>query len=460
MQRANRMGNHSTIIKDVGQLVEWLAKGEKPAVDWRIGTEHEKFLFHRDSLRPVAYDGDSGVEAMLHALCKVIGDNATPIIEKGKIIGLKDGDGGSVSLEPGGQLELSGAPLLNLHQTCAETGRHLRHMRAVSSALGVGMLGIGFQPKWRRDDISWMPKGRYRIMRNHMPKVGTMGLDMMLRSCTVEVNLDYADEADMRRKFRTSLALQPIATALFANSPFKDGKPSGWLSGRAHVWTDTDNARCGVPACVFDAGFGYQQWIDYILDVPMYFLHRGEDYIDVAGQSFRDYLASRLAGFEGMPPNMADFEDHFTTAFPEVRLKQFLEMRGADSGPWANICALPAFWVGILYDEESLAEAEALASHITPDDVMNARLSVATNGLNGQLAGADVHKLATRLLEIATAGLRRRGICDDGGNDETGFLQPLKSIIESRKTPAEVMLELYHQDWNQDIDQVFTANQY
>ena len=292
------MGSHRTIIKDVEQLVEWLAKGAKPAADWRIGTEHEKFLFHRDSLRPVAYDGDSGVEAMLNALCKAIGDKATPIIEKGKIIGLKDGDGGSVSLEPGGQLELSGAPLSNLHQTCAETGRHLLHMRAVSSALGVGMLGIGFQPKWRRDDISWMPKGRYQIMRNHMPKVGTMGLDMMLRSCTVQVNLDYADEDDMRRKFRTSLALQPIATALFANSPFKDGKPSGWLSGRAHVWTDTDNARCGVPSCVFDPHFGYEQWVDYILDVPMYFLHRGEGYVDVAGKSFRDYLAGTLAGFD------------------------------------------------------------------------------------------------------------------------------------------------------------------
>jgi len=282
----------------------------------------------------------------------------------------------------------------------------------------------------------------------------------MLRSCTVQVNLDYADEVDMRRKFRTSLALQPVATALFANSPFRDGKPSGLLSTRAEAWTDTDNARCGVPACVFDPAFGYEQWIDYILDVPMYFLHRGEDYIDVAGQSFRDYLASRLAGFEGMPPNMADFEDHITTAFPEVRLKQFIEMRGADSGPWANICALPALWVGILYDDEALAEAEALSAHITADDVMNARLSVATNGLNGQLAGADVYHLAARLLEIATAGLRRRGICDDGGNDETGFLQPLKTIIETRKTPAEVMLDLYRQDWDGEIDQVFTTNQY
>ena len=454
------MGNHSTIIKDVGQLVEWLAKGEKPAADWRIGTEHEKFLFHRDSLRPVAYDGDSGVEAMLHALCKVIGDKATPIIEKGKIIGLKDGDGGSVSLEPGGQLELSGAPLSNLHQTCAETGRHLRHMRAVSSALGVGMLGIGFQPKWGRDDISWMPKGRYRIMRNYMPKVGTMGLDMMLRSCTVQVNLDYADEADMRRKFRTSLALQPVATALFANSPFKDGKPSGWLSGRAHVWTDTDNARCGVPACVFDADFGYEQWIDYILDVPMYFLHRGEDYVDVAGKSFRDYLAGTLEGFEGEPPQMADFEDHITTAFPEVRLKQYLEMRGADSGSWANICALPAYWVGLLYCDDALAEAEALVRDIGADDVMAARLSVAKDGLQGTLGAHDVADLAKKTIDIASKGLRNRGIFDDGGSDESGFLQPLRQVIAKQKTPAEVMLDLYHGDWAENIDQVFTSNQY
>ena len=454
------MGNPSTIIKDVGQLVEWLAKGEKPAADWRIGTEHEKFLFHRDSLRPVAYDGDSGVEAMLNALCKAIGDKATPIIEKGKIIGLKDGDGGSVSLEPGGQLELSGAPLSNLHQTCAETGRHLLHMRAVSSALGVGMLGIGFQPKWRRDAISWMPKGRYQIMQNHMPKVGTMGLDMMLRSCTVQVNLDYADEDDMRRKFRTSLALQPIATALFANSPFKDGKPSGWLSGRAHVWTDTDNARCGVPSCVFDPHFGYEQWIDYILDVPMYFLHRGEDYVDVAGKSFRDYLAGTLAGFEGEPSQMADFEDHITTAFPEVRLKQYLEMRGADSGSWANICALPAYWVGLLYCDEALAEAEDLVSDIGADDVMEARLSVAKDGLRGKLGSHDVAMLAKKTIDIASKGLRNRGIFDDGGDDESGFLQPLRKVIATQKTPAEVMLDLYHGDWAEDIDQVFTSNRY
>ena len=454
------MAENSTVITDTSQLVDWVAAGAKPKSAWRIGTEHEKILFHRADFSPVAYEGEDGVGALLQSLCAHIGGKARPIVEKGRIIGLKDGEGGSVTLEPGGQLELSGAPLVNLHQTCAETGRHLKHMRAVTTALGLGMLGIGYQPKWGRDDIPWMPKGRYKIMRNYMPKVGRFGLDMMLRSCTVQVNLDYADEVDMRRKFRTSLALQPVATALFANSPFRDGKPSGLLSTRAEAWTDTDNARCGVPTCVFDPAFGYEQWIEYILDVPMYFLHRGEDYIDVAGQSFRDYLASRLAGFDGMPPNMADVEDHITTAFPEVRLKQFIEMRGADSGPWANICALPALWVGILYDDEALAEAEALSAHITADDVMNARLSVATNGLNGQLAGSDVYHLAARLLEIATAGLRRRSICDDGGNDETGFLQPLKIILETRKTLAEVMLDLYRQDWDGKIDQVFTTNQY
>ncbi len=454
------MADQSIAITHTHQLSDWLAAGAKPKSAWRIGTEHEKILFHRKDYKPVAYDGDNGVGALLHELCKVIGNKASPIIEKQNIIGLKDGEGGSVTLEPGGQLELSGAPLINLHQTCAETKRHLRHMRVATSALGVGMLGIGYQPKWKRSNIPWMPKGRYEIMGQHMPKVGRFGLDMMLRSCTVQVNLDYSDESDMRRKFRTSLALQPIVTALFANSPFRDGQPSGLLSTRAEAWTDTDNARCGVPACVFDPAFGYEQWIEYILDVPMYFLHRGDDYIDVAGSSFRDYLGMELDGFKGMQPHMADFEDHITTAFPEVRLKQFLEMRGADSGSWMGICALPALWVGALYDEDSLAEAEALAGDITAADVMNARLSVAKDGLAGKLGDRDAHVLASQLLDIANAGLRRRGICDDGGNDETGFLQPLRTVVESRKTPAEVMLDLYHTEWNLDIDHVFTSNQY
>ena len=445
---------------DIGQMIGWIADGETPADDWKIGTEHEKFLFNRQDLTPVAYDGEAGVGALLERLLTELGPGAEPIVEKGHIIGVIDSDGGAVTLEPGGQLELSGAPLRDIHDTCAETGRHLRHMKAAAAPLDIGMLGIGYHPSARREDISFMPKGRYRIMSRYMPKVGSLGLDMMLRTCTVQVNLDFADEADMRRKFRTSLALQPVATALFANSPFKDGAPSGWLSTRAHAWTDTDAARSGVPACVFDDYFGYEQWVDYILDVPMYFLHRGDDYIDVAGQSFRDYMDGMLPGFEGQLPSMADFQDHITTAFPEVRLKRFLEMRGADGGDWGNICALPAFWVGLLYDEEALDQAAELAAPVSATDVMEARMSVARDGLRGTLGGRDVHALAARLVEIASAGLRRRARMDDSGSDETGYLAPLRNAIASGETPAERLLRLYRDSWSGDLSRIFEAERY
>ena len=445
---------------DIGQMIGWIADGETPADSWKIGTEHEKFLFHRHDQSPVAYEGEAGVGALLERLLTELGPGAEPIMEKGNIIGVIDADGGAVTLEPGGQLELSGAPLDDIHQTCNETGRHLRHMKAAAAPLDIGMLGIGYHPTARREDISFMPKGRYRIMSQYMPKVGSLGLDMMLRTCTVQVNLDFADEADMRRKFRTSLALQPVATALFANSPFKDGAPSGWLSTRAQAWTDTDAARSGVPACVFDNYFGYEQWIDYILDVPMYFLHRGEDYIDVAGRSFRDYLDGMLPGFEGQLPSMADFQDHITTAFPEVRLKRFLEMRGADGGAWGNICALPAFWVGLLYDEESLEQAAALAAPISADDVMQARVSVSRDGLRGALGGREVYDLAAKLVEIASAGLRRRARMDDSGSDETGYLAPLRNAIANRETPAERLLRLHRESWSGDLSRIFESEQY
>ena len=445
-------------ILDASDFAGWLAAKETPKDAWRIGTEHEKFLFHKGSFRPVAYEGKTGIGQLLQNLAHQEGWQ--PIYENDVIIALKDNDGGSITLEPGGQFELSGAPLENLHQTCKETGRHLTIMKEAASGLDLCMLGLGFQPKWGRDDISFMPKGRYKVMSAYMPKVGSLGLDMMLRSCTVQVNLDYASEEDMRRKFRTSLALQPIATALFANSPFKDGKPSGLLSTRAHAWTDTDNARCGVPACVFDPQFGYEQWIDYILDVPMYFLHRGDDYLDVTGRSFRDFMTGRMQGYEGQRPLMADFEDHITTAFPEVRLKGYLEMRGADSGSWANICALPAFWVGLLYDETALAKAEALASDITADDVLAARLDVAQNGLRAKIGNHDVAKLAAQLVSISKEGLAARAITDDNGRDETKFLAPLEEVIALQKTPADMLLEFYHGKWNGEIDQVFRENHY
>ncbi|MGB2440086.1 MAG: glutamate--cysteine ligase [Candidatus Puniceispirillaceae bacterium] len=454
------MNEHNDLqpVTDRAQLVEWFAEKGKPKSAWRIGTEHEKFLFHKGTFKPVAYEGKQGVGQLLSLLQEQF--DLQPVIEKGHIIGLKSSDGGSVTLEPGGQLELSGAPLVSLHETCAETGAHLRQMREVTQQLELCMLGVGFQPLWGRDDISWMPKGRYKIMREYMPKRGNLGLDMMLRSCTVQVNLDYEDERDMARKFRTSLALQPIATALFANSPFKDGRPSGLKSTRAQAWTDTDPDRCGVPSFVFDADFGYARWVDYILDVPMYFLHRGDDYIDVSGLSFRDFMAGQLPGFEGEYPGMADFEDHMTTAFPEVRLKGYLEMRGADGGSWGNICALPALWVGLLYDDGALGAAEQLVAKFTASDVEAGRLSVATDGLQGQLAGHSVHELAKEVLDIAEAGLKSRAICDDKGQDETKFLDPLQNIVQSGKTHADVMLEQYHSSWGEDIRHIFKEYHY
>lgn len=445
-------------VTDRAQLIEWFAERGKPKSAWRIGTEHEKFLFRKDSFKPVAYEGWQGVGELLRLLEEQY--DMQPIIEKGLIIGLKSDDGGSITLEPGGQLELSGAPLESLHETCAETGAHLRQMREITQQLELCMLGVGFQPLWQRRDISWMPKGRYKIMREYMPKRGQLGLDMMLRSCTVQVNLDYEDERDMVRKFRTSLALQPIATALFANSPFKDGQPSGLKSTRAEAWTDTDPDRCGVPGFVFDDDFGYARWVDYILDVPMYFLHRGEDYLDVSGLSFRDFMAGSLPGFEGQFPSMADFEDHVTTAFPEVRLKGYLEMRGADGGSWGNICALPALWVGLLYDDGALDAAESLIKGITASDVEAARMAVAKDGLQAEMAGRSVHKIAHEVLEIAEAGLKSRKLLDSKGEDERKYLAPLQEIVKSGKTYADEMLDKYYSAWDEDITHIFKEYHY
>ena len=338
------------------QLVEWLAAGSKPRDRWRIGTEHEKFGFRLKDLRPLPYDGPDGIRALLEGL-KRFGWEA--VEENGKPIALTQ-DNCNVTLEPGGQFELSGAPVRTIHETCAEVHTHLRQVKQVSAELGTGMLGLGFQPKWARDDIPWMPKARYKIMRDYMPKKGKLGLDMMLRTCTVQVNLDFASEADMVRKFRVSLALQPIATALFANSPFTEGRPNGFLSYRSHVWTDTDPDRCGILPFVFEPGMGFERYVDYLLDVPMYFVYREGQYIDASGQSFRDFLQGRLPALPGEIPTVGDWSDHATTVFPEVRLKRFLEMRGADGGPWKRLCALPALWVGLLYDADALAAAEAL----------------------------------------------------------------------------------------------------
>lgn len=449
---------NSPKINSRNDLCQWLEQGETLKQDWRIGTEHEKFLFDMNDFSRPSYEGENGVGALLTQLQAELG--GTPMMEGDHIIGVKETNGGSLTLEPGGQFELSGAPLETLHETCKETNIHLKLMQKIGEKLGLGMLGVGYDPKWTRADVPWMPKGRYKIMRAHMPKVGSLGLDMMQRTSTIQVNLDYSDEKDMVRKFRTSLALQPVATALFANSPFKEGKPSGLLSTRAEAWTDTDNARCGVPACVFDDGFGYEQWVDYILDVPMYFLHRGDGYADVAGLSFKDYMAGNLPGYEGEFPVMADWEDHITTAFPEVRLKQYLEMRGADGGPWNMICALPALWVGLLYDSEALDAAEELAKGLTATDVAEARMSAATHGLDGRLGGHHMLELGRKMVEISQGGLQRRNKLSPLGDNEVSFLDPIREIAETGVTKAEILLEHYHQSWASSVDPIYREFQF
>jgi len=440
-----------TPITDRQQLAGVMAKGEKPRDAWRIGTEHEKFGFRLDDLRPPSFDGERGIEALLTGLTRF---GWQPQQEAGRTIALSR-DSASVSLEPAGQLELSGAPLATIHETCREVGTHLREVREVADELRLGFLGMGFQPKWRRDEMPWMPKGRYQIMRDYMPKVGNLGLDMMTRTCTVQVNLDYASEADMVEKFRVSLALQPIATALFADSPFTEGQPNGYLSYRSHIWTDTDPDRTGMLDFVFEDGFGYERYVDYLLDVPMYFSYREGRYIDASGKSFRDFLAGRLDVLPGALPTLRDWNDHMTTAFPEVRLKSFLEMRGADGGPWNRLCALPAFWVGLLYDQTALDAAWDLVKDFSMEERHALRDGVPRHALKLPFRGASVRELAREALKISAHGLARRACLNAKGADETRFLDPLLEIVESGQTPAERKLELFNGEWYGSVDPVF-----
>ncbi|MDZ4349300.1 MAG: glutamate--cysteine ligase [Xanthomonadaceae bacterium] len=444
--------SNPALLSDRRELVEYIESGNKPASAWRIGTEHEKFGFRLDDLRPLTFEGEQGIEALLTGLARFAWE---PVTEDGKLIALKRPDGASVTLEPAGQLELSGAMLETIHQTCAEVGQHLKEVRTVADEIGVGFLGMGFQPKWRREDMPWMPKGRYQIMRQYMPKVGKLGLDMMTRTCTVQVNLDFSSEADMIKKFRVSLALQPIATALFADSPFTEGKPNGFLSYRSHIWTDTDPDRTGMLDFVFDDGFGFERYVDYILDVPMYFVYRDGRYIDCAGLSFRDFMAGRLGPLPGELPTYSDWSDHLTTAFPEVRMKKFLEMRGADGGPWNRLCALPALWVGLLYDDAALDAAWDLVRDFTLAERHALRDGVPRHGLKLPFRGATVRELALEALKIAEAGLRRRARLNGEGADESGFLNPLIELALANQTPAEQKLALFHGRWNGSVDPVF-----
>lgn len=435
------------------ELVEWFEQGNKPKADWRIGTEHEKFGFTWSDLNPLPYEGDASIKSMLEGLRDRF--DWSPIEENGFLIGLKK-NGASVSLEPGGQLELSGAPLEHIHETCNEVGQHLNEVREIAEPLGVGFIGLGASPIWSMDETPIMPKGRYKIMRAYMEKVGRLGRQMMFRTCTVQSNLDYGSEADMVKKFRVSLALQPLGTALFANSPFLEGRPNGFLSYRSQIWTDTDPDRTGMLPFVFEDGFGFERYVDYALDVPMYFVRRGGKYLDASGLSFRDFMAGKLPILPGELPAIDDFEDHLSTIFPEVRLKRFLEMRGSDSGPWSRLCAFSAFWTGLLYDEEALDASWELVKSWTNGDREALRQTVRTIGLNAPVPGGrTLQDLAKDVLDIARRGLRNRGKLSTSGDDETGFLQELDRIVATGVTPAEDLLRSYYEDWGQDVRKVF-----
>jgi len=447
-----------TTVETSSELSSYLESGCKPESDWKLGTEHEKFGYTLDDLRPLAYSGDRGIRTILTRLAEDF--DWRPVMEDGLPIALLDDTGASITLEPGGQLELSGALLDTIHQTCTEVNTHLKQVRSICEPMGIAFLGMGFQPKWPRTDMEWMPKGRYRIMREYMNKVGTLGQDMMARTCTVQVNLDFACEADMVHKFRTSLALQPVATALFANSPFTDGKPNGYLSYRSHVWEDTDPDRTGMLPFVFDGDMGFEKYTDYMLDVPMYFVYRNGKYIDATGQSFRDFLAGKLPALPGELPTLKDWEDHLTTAFPEVRLKRYLEMRGADGGPWARLCALPALWAGLLYHQPSLDAAWDIARHWSMEERLKLREEVPKLGLKAQVGGRTLQSIALEVLEIANEGLMARNRINAAGDNETGFLSTLQDVARTGVTPAERKLKLFHSEWNGSVDPVFTTCAY
>jgi glutamate--cysteine ligase len=441
------------------QLAAYLAAGSKPKADWRIGTEHEKFGYCKDTLKPLPYEGARSIRAMLEGLRDRFG--WTPILEGPNIIGLTK-DGANVSLEPGGQLELSGAPLETIHQTCDEVNEHLREVHEVADLIGVRFIGLGAAPVWTHDQMPLMPKGRYALMNDYMARVGTHGTQMMRRTCTVQVNLDFGSEADMVQKFRVALALQPVATALFANSPFFEGKPNGHKSWRSRIWRSLDSSRTGMLPFAFEPGFGFEAYVQYALDVPMYFVYRDGRYINALGQSFRDFMAGRLPALPGEVPTLSDWADHLTTIFPEARLKKFIEMRGADGGPWRRLCALPALWVGLIYDQSSLDAAWDLAKGWDAETREALRVSASVEGLAGGAGSVKMLDLAREVVAIAEAGLKARARPGAGGMvpDETHFLSALKDSIETGRTPADELLDRYVGAWKGDLSRIYSEYSY
>jgi len=447
-------------IEHQDELVDYIAEGCKPRDQWRIGTEHEKFPFYIDGNSPVPYGGERGILALLEGMQKTLGWD--PIIDAGHVIGLVEPTGqGAISLEPGGQFELSGAPVETLHQTCREGNAHLAQLRQIAEPLGIRFLGLGGSPKWTLAETPRMPKSRYDIMTAFMPKVGTQGLDMMYRTCTIQVNLDFESEADMRRKMQVSMKLQPLSTALFANSPFTEGRPNGLQSWRGDIWRDTDNQRSGLLPFVFTPDFGFADYVEWALDVPMYFLIREGRYFDCTHVTFRQFMGGALKDSvpEGLP-TMGDWANHLSTLFPDVRMKRFLEMRGADGGPWRRICALPAFWVGLLYDDEALGQADALTRDWTLEEVEAMRNTAPAQGLDTGFRNRKLNDVAREILEISRLGLANRNRLNKEGFDETGFLAPLEEAVARGTTSAQEMLRAFNTRWGGSIEPVFLEYAY
>ena len=445
------MKNNFIEIQSKEDLIKPFQNGEKKPSDFKIGTEHEKFVFHIDTLKPVPFLGESGIENLLLALKKYGWES---ILEDGNTIGLsrdKSLGGGTITLEPAGQLELSGAPLTNIHETFNELDEHRNQISKEGSNLGLGFLGAGLTPNWSFDEMPIMPKSRYQIMKNYMPKKGNLGLDMMFRSTTIQVNLDYSSESDMIKKFKVSLALQPIATALFANSPFLDGNLTGYNSFRSHIWTDTDPDRTGMLPFVFDGEMSYEKYVDYALKVPMYFIYRDGNYLDVSGSSFEDFLNGDLDELPNEKPNIIDWENHLTTIFPEVRLKSFLEMRGADGGSFESVCALSSFWVGLLYDSESLDSSFNLIKDFNIKQLQELRIEVAKNGLHSIIEGIEIQEIAKKVLKLSREGLRNRNILNENGDSEEIFLDPLQKILSSGKSPSDDLIQKFSNNWNKNL---------
>ncbi|KFI26491.1 glutamate--cysteine ligase [Paenirhodobacter enshiensis] len=435
-------------IERFEQLAEYIASGEKPAADWRIGTEHEKFGFDTKTLRPLPYAGETSIEALLQGLRTRFGWE--PLFEQEHLIGLTR-NGANVSLEPGGQFELSGAPMATLHETRAELDTHLAEVAEIAGPMGAAFMGLGAAPVWREAEMPMMPKGRYRLMTAYMDRVGTMGKTMMYRTSTVQVNLDFGSEADMVKKMRVALALQPVATALFANSPFLDGKPNGFRSWRSNVWSHLDDARTGMLPFLFEDGAGYERYVDYVLDVPMYFVYRDGHYIDALGQSFRDFLKGELPALPGEKPTLSDWADHMTTVFPEARVKKYIEMRGADCGDRDHLVALPALWTGLMYDTGALDVAWDLVKGWTDATREGLRRAAAKSALQGEAEGVRLLDLSRQVVAIAREGLARRGL------GEESCLDVLEPALATGAVAADRLLALYNGEWGGDLSRIYTA---